>query len=42
VDEAHARGLHVILDVVLNHAAQVFDYVRDGGARVVEDFADPR
>ncbi len=38
VDEAHARGLHVILDVVLNHAAQVFDYVR--GGQVVADFAD--
>ncbi|MGD9616441.1 MAG: alpha-amylase family glycosyl hydrolase [Alphaproteobacteria bacterium] len=38
VDAAHARGLHVILDIVLNHAGQVFDYVRDGG--VDEDFAD--
>jgi glycosidase len=39
VAEAHARGLHVVLDVVLNHAAQVFDYVR--GGHVVADFADP-
>lgn len=39
VDEAHARGMHVILDVVLNHAARVFDYVRDG--RTVPGFADP-
>lgn len=39
VEEAHARGLYVVLDVVLNHAAQVFDYVRDGA--VVADFADP-
>ena len=38
VDEAHARGLYVVLDIVLNHAAQVFDYVRDGTA--VADFAD--
>jgi glycosidase len=38
VAEAHARGLYVVLDVVLNHAAQVFDYVRGGG--VVADFAD--
>ena len=39
VDEAHARGLYVVLDVVLNHAAEVFDYVRNGN--VVTDFADP-
>lgn len=26
VDEAHARGLYVILDVVLNHAGDVFEY----------------
>jgi hypothetical protein len=26
VDEAHARGLAVIFDIVLNHAARVFDY----------------
>ena len=38
VDEAHARGLYVVLDVVLNHAAEVFDYVRNGA--VVADFAD--
>lgn len=30
VDDAHARGIHVILDIVLNHAARVFDYVIDG------------
>lgn len=39
VDEAHARGMHVILDIVLNHSGRVFDYVRDG--RVVDDFSDP-
>jgi glycosidase len=38
VDEAHARGLYVILDMVINHAARVFDYVRDGA--VVDSFAD--
>lgn len=38
VDEAHARGLYVVLDVVLNHAARVFDYVRDG--EVTGHFAD--
>ena len=39
VDEAHARGIRVILDVVLNHAARIFDYVRDG--ETVAGFADP-
>ena len=38
VDEAHARGMFVILDIVLNHAAHVFDYVRPEG--VVDTFAD--
>ena len=38
VDEAHARGMYVILDIVLNHSARVFDYVRGGG--VVDSFAD--
>ncbi len=35
VDEAHARGMHVILDIVLNHAARVFDYVTPDGPRGV-------
>jgi len=39
VDEAHARGIYVILDIVLNHAARVFDYVRNGVT--VDSFADP-
>ncbi len=38
IDEAHARGIYVILDIVLNHAARVFDYVRPGG--VVSSFGD--
>lgn len=38
IDEAHARGIYVILDIVLNHAARVFDYVRPDG--VVATFAD--
>jgi glycosidase len=38
VDEAHARGMYVIADIVLNHAARVFDYVRPEG--VVASFAD--
>jgi glycosidase len=33
VREAHARGMYVILDIVLNHGARVFDYERDGGTR---------
>ena len=39
VDEAHARGMYVILDIVLNHSARVFDYVRPDG--VVSNFGDP-
>ncbi len=38
VDEAHGRGIYVILDIVLNHSARVFDYVRSGG--VTDKFAD--
>jgi glycosidase len=30
VDEAHARGIYVILDIVLNHAGRIFDYVFQG------------
>jgi glycosidase len=35
VDEAHAKGIHVVLDIVLNHAARVFDYVQPDGSTVV-------
>ncbi len=38
IDEAHTRGIYVILDIVLNHAARVFDYERGGGT--VADFQD--
>jgi glycosidase len=38
VDDAHDRGMHVILDIVLNHAARVFDYERGGGTSA--DFQD--
>ncbi len=38
VNEAHARGMYVILDIVLNHAGRVFDYVRNG--QVVSSFQD--
>ena len=41
VDEAHARGMYVIMDIVLNHAGNVFAYVLDNGARVsAADFRD--
>lgn len=32
VDEAHARGIHVIMDIVLNHAGDVFAYLADDGS----------
>ena len=38
IDEAHARGLYVIIDIVLNHVGRVFDYERPEG--VVSIFAD--
>ncbi|MBI3900310.1 MAG: alpha-amylase [Gammaproteobacteria bacterium] len=31
IDEAHARGLYVIFDIVLNHTGDVFEYVFDNG-----------
>lgn len=34
VDEAHARGMYVILDIVLNHAGRVFDYQLDSNTIV--------
>ncbi len=38
VDEAHARGMYVIFDIVLNHAGRVFDY--RFGNHTVTDFQD--
>jgi len=38
VEQAHARGLYVIFDIVLNHGGRVFDYVRPEG--VVQMFSD--
>jgi glycosidase len=38
IDAAHARGIYIILDIVLNHSARVFDYVRPQG--VISSFAD--
>jgi len=29
VQEAHARGMYVVVDIVLNHTGRVFDYVRE-------------
>lgn len=40
VNEAHARGIHVILDIVLNHTARVFDYVTADGVRGVVERGD--
>jgi glycosidase len=37
--QAHARGIYVIVDMVLNHAGQVFDYVYQ--KNVVDEFIDP-
>jgi glycosidase len=39
IAQAHARGIFVVLDMVLNHAARVFDYVYHG--QVVDKFDDP-
>jgi len=39
IAQAHGRGIFVILDMVLNHAARVFDYVYHG--QTVDKFDDP-
>lgn len=33
VDAAHQAGMHVVLDIVINHTARVFDYVFGGGTQ---------
>jgi len=38
IAQAHARGIFVVLDMVLNHAGRVFDYVYHG--QVVDKFDD--
>ena len=38
VDQAHARGIYVLVDIVINHAGQVFDYIYQGS--VVDQFTD--
>jgi glycosidase len=42
VDEAHARGIYVIFDIVLNHTGNVFGYVRYGEDNAPDaPFKDP-
>lgn len=36
VDEAHAHGMYVIFDIVLNHTGDVFAYVLDDGSQSAE------
>jgi glycosidase len=36
VDEAHARNMYVIFDIVLNHAGDVFEYILNDGNRAAE------
>jgi hypothetical protein len=38
VEAAHARGLYVIVDIVINHSARVFDYLLNGISEI--DFTD--
>jgi len=39
IDAAHARGLYVIFDIVINHTAQVFNYNLNGA--ITADFTNP-
>ena len=41
VDEAHARGLYIIFDIVLNHAGDVFAYEGLGAQAPWRDYAYP-
>lgn len=36
IDESHARGIYVVLDVVLNHAGDVFEYLLPDGSGAAE------
>jgi glycosidase len=38
VDEAHAHGLYVILDIVINHVGDVFSYLGHGAEAPFQDF----
>ena len=40
VEEAHARGLYILFDIVLNHAGRVFDYLRPDGVVSIFDDAN--
>ena len=39
VDAAHARGIYVIFDIVINHTAQLFNYDLNGA--ITADFTNP-
>ncbi len=39
IEAAHARGLYIILDIVINHSAEVFKYLYQG--QVTDAFTDP-
>lgn len=41
IDDAHARGMLVIVDVVINHAGRVFDYDLDDDGAVAPDEVEP-
>jgi glycosidase len=41
VDEAHAQGIYVILDIVLHHAGDVFDYDGFGSTAPLQDAPYP-
>jgi len=38
VDQAHARGMYIILDIVINHAGDVFEY--DGYGHMADNITD--
>jgi fructose-specific component phosphotransferase system IIB-like protein len=40
IEAAHARGLFIVLDIVINHSAEVFKYIYQG--QVTDAFTDPR
>jgi glycosidase len=39
IEAAHARGLYVVIDIVINHSAEVFDYNYNNN--IVASFDDP-
>lgn len=40
VDEAHARGMYVVLDIVLNHAGDIFGYHLDNSCSHEAEWSD--